>query len=98
MEVHQKSNKVIRKRLEQQSQESPEERTRREELYKMIEKKNRNTPTNNNNEQGTSGETQIEETDHQSEETMSSYSNDSIDVQAINFKKTATPPEYDIFR
>ena len=39
MEVHQKSNKVIRKRLEQQSQESPEERTRREELYKMIEKK-----------------------------------------------------------
>ena len=43
--------------------------------------------TNNNNEQGTSGETQIEETDQQSEETMASHSNDSLDVPAINFKK-----------
>ena len=51
----------------------------------MIEKI-RNTPTNKNNKQGTSGETQIEETDQQNEETMSSHSKDSIDVPAINFK------------
>ena len=83
---HQKINKVIWKRMEQQSQESPHERTGQEELYKVI-KKIRNTPTNNNNEQRTSGETQIEETDHQSEETMSSHSNDSIDAPTITFKK-----------
>ena len=49
-ELHEKINELIWKRMEQQSQESPEERSRRDELYKVIEKI-KNTPTNNNNEQ-----------------------------------------------
>ena len=72
--------------MEQESEESPEEKTRPEELYKVIEKV-RITPTVKNNEQGTSGETQIGETDQQTEETMSSHSNNSIDVPVTNFKK-----------
>ena len=85
-ELHEKINELIWKRMEQQSQESPEERSRRDELYKVIEKI-KITPTNKNNEQGTSGETQIEETDQQTEETMLSPSNESINVPAIFFKK-----------
>ena len=38
MELHEKKNRLIWKRMEQQSQETPEEQGRREELFKVIEK------------------------------------------------------------
>ena len=85
IELHQKINKLIWKRMEQQNQETPEEKSRREEMFRVIEKIN--TPIQNKNEQGTSNKAPMKETDDHSEETTSANSNDSMDVPAINFKK-----------
>ena len=54
--------------MEQQSQENLEERSRVEELYKVIKKSEINQQTITTEK---SGETQIEETDKQNEQTMS---------------------------
>ena len=64
----------------------PSGQNKTKDLYKVIGKV-RNTQTNKNIEQRTSDETQIEGSDQQSEENLSSHSNGSIDVTAINFKK-----------
>ena len=82
---HQKINRLIWKRMVEQSRgKTPEEKSR-QELFRAIEEI-RNTP-NNENEQGTSKTTLTEETDYHSEETTSTNSNNSMDVPAINFKK-----------
>ena len=78
-EIHQKINRLNWKRMEQHGKETPKEKSRREELFKVI-KRNRNTPIQNNaNEQ--------EEMEDCNEETTSNNSNDSMDVPAIYFKK-----------
>ena len=73
--------------MKQQNQESPDDKSSREELFRVKEKICNTTLPNNNKEQGTSGTIQTKETDQLREETMSSNSNDSLDVAAINFKK-----------
>ena len=75
-----------KKRIEVQSRELPEARTTREDLFRVKEKIINTPLPNNENEQGTRGTTHMEETDHQSEETLSTISKNSMDVPAINFK------------
>ena len=73
--------------MDQHSQETPEEKNRREDLFRVIEKI-RNTPIQNNtDEQAISKTTLTEETYDYSEEITSNISNDSLDVPAINIKK-----------
>ena len=56
----------------------------------MIDKKRKSTVPNNENEQARSRQQTIE-TEPQSEETMSTSSNDYLDVQAIIFEKYLGP-------
>ena len=86
MELHQKINRLIWKRMEQHSEKTPEEKSRQEELFRVIEKIINTPIQNNTNEQGTSEDTTDEKEDY-SEETTSKDSNDSMDVPVINFKK-----------
>ena len=73
--------------MAEQSQDTTEEKYWREGLFTVIETI-RNTPLpKNKHEQGTSRITQEEETDHQSKKTMSTNSNNTMDVPLINFKK-----------
>ena len=73
--------------MKQRNQDSPEDKSRREELFRVIQKIHNTPLPKNDTEQGTSGTIQTEETDQLSEETMTSNSNDSMEVPAINFKK-----------
>ena len=83
-----KTNRLIWRRMEEQNRESPEERNRREELYRVIEKI-RNTPVQNNEEQQVaSRQVTTIEPEAQSEETMLNGSNDSLDVPVKNSRNT----------
>ena len=63
-----------------------EERNRREAFFRVIEKTRNTFVPSNENQQRTSRQQTLFETKTQSEETMSTSSNDSLDVPAINVK------------
>ena len=87
MELHQKINRLIWKRMEQQCKETPDETSGREKLLRVIEKVRYTPIQNNTKEQWTSKNTLSEETYDHSKEITSTNSNDSIVVPAINFNK-----------
>ena len=60
MEVYQKLKRLIRKRMEEQSRETPKEKRRRDEVFRVIEKLGNTPIRNNENEQGTSKTTPTE--------------------------------------
>ena len=73
--------------MEKHSKETPEEKRRGEELFKVIEKIRNTSIQNNTNEQGASKDVSTEEMEDYSKETTSNNSNDSMDVPEISFKK-----------
>ena len=82
IELNQKINGLIWKRMEQQCKETPDETSRQEELFRVIEKIRITPIQNNTNEQWTSKYTLTEETYDHSNETLSTNSNDSRVVPA----------------
>ena len=72
--------------MEEQNRETPDERNRKEELCRVIEKIGNTPIRNNEDQQGTSRYETTSEPKTQSKETMSTDSNDSLEVPAIKFK------------
>ena len=72
--------------MEEHNQEALEERNRREAFFRMIEKTRNIFVPSNVNQQKTSRKQTLFATETQSEETMSTSSNDSPNVPAINVK------------
>ena len=76
-ELHQRKSRLSWKRIEKHNQETPDERNRKEEHYRVV-KKIRNTPVpNNENQQGIRRQRTAIEPEPHNEETMSCSSNDS---------------------
>ena len=87
MNLNQRRNKMLWKRMEEQDKEPEDDTTKVEELYRFIEKI-RNMPKKQNEGQKETSDN-ITEGENQSEtnETESTSSADSLDVPAINFKR-----------
>ena len=80
-------------RMEEQDKEPEDNTTKREELYRVIEKI-RSMPNNRDEGQpGTRDNTSKVESQPETNETDSTKSADSFDVPAINFKRFPVRPE-----
>ena len=88
MNLNQRRNKMLWKRMEEQEKEPEDDTTKREELYRVIEKI-RNMLKKQDEGQTETTNDNITEAGSQSEtnETESTGSADSLDVPAINFKR-----------
>ena len=88
MNLNQRRNKMLLKRMEEQEKEPEDDTTKREELYRVIEKI-KNMPKKQDEVQTETTNDNITKTGSQSEtnETESTGSADSLDVPAINFKR-----------
>ena len=87
MNLNQRRNKMLWRRMEEQEKEPEDNATKREELCRVIEKI-RNMPQKQNEEQKeTSNNTTEIENQSETNETESTSSAESFDVPAINFKR-----------
>ena len=87
MTLNQKRNRLLWDKMEKNNKESEDERSRREELHRVIENF-RNTPKNNHEIQPeTSRKLRENSESPDTIETASTNSNDSFGVPAINFKR-----------
>ena len=87
MNLNQRRNRTLWDRMEEQDKEPDDDTTKREELYRVIEKIRNMPKTQNGGQTGSSDNTPKAGSQPGTNETESTSSADSFDVPAINFKR-----------